>query len=44
VIACLLVHHLVRRYGLSKRDVLAHDPALRDGAAEYVGFPGETRQ
>jgi len=43
VIAFLIVHHLVRKHGFSRRDVLAYDPALKGGAAEYVGFPEETR-
>lgn len=43
VIAFLLVHHLVRKHGFSKRDVIAYDPGLTDGATEYVGFPEATR-
>ena len=38
VIAFMIVHHLVRKHGFSKRDVIAYDPALKDGAAEYVGY------
>ena len=44
VIAFLIVHHLVRKHGLSRRDVLAYDPGLEAGTAEYVGFPEETRR
>ena len=39
VIAFLLVHHLVRKHGFSKQDVLAHDGGLKGATVEYLGFP-----
>ena len=39
VIAFLIVHHLVRKHGFSKQDVLAHDGGLKGATVEYLGFP-----
>ena len=34
-----IVHHLAHRHGWTRRQVLSHDPSLRQAADEYLGFP-----